>query len=293
MRQRERKQLQRYIELLHNKKLVDEYTQYIDRILGAHKKSDSAVDWARLYAVPAPYGSGGAGPKEQEARQALEAFAPRWYERGALMRLAERRRAALAAAVEQAAAEDRAAYEQWRAQHELAAKVLAGDADAYLRVIAEKEPLDDLQQLGSGFEFEVKDGTALEVVFRAHSERVVPTEELSLTKTGRLSRKELSKSSRNKLIQDVVCSCALRIARDLTSLLPVQKVVVHAVDELVDTAAGRLEEYTILSVAFERGPLLALQFERIDPSDAVRSFPHRMSFAAVTGFQPVERLHIS
>ena len=46
----------------------------------------------------------------------------------------------------------------------------------------------------------------------------------------------------------------------MMALLPVDQVVVHAVDEVLNTAIGFHEEVTILSVLFDRNGLSKLEF---------------------------------
>lgn len=45
-----------------------------------------------------------------------------------------------------------------------------------------------------------------------------------------------------------------------------------------------------LSVVFNREVLNGLNFEAIDPSDAMKNFRHNMKFMKTKGFSPVERI---
>jgi hypothetical protein len=47
---------------------------------------------------------------------------------------------------------------------------------------------------------------------------------------------------------------------------------------------------TFLSVEFDRDRVLGLNFQRVDPSDAVQSFRHAMNFKKTTGFAPIDKL---
>ncbi|WP_052343578.1 hypothetical protein [Bacillus massiliigorillae] len=125
----------------------------------------------------------------------------------------------------------------------IADKVLNGDIDTYFGVIEEMNPLGDLSEFGSGFEFSTDDASYLEVEFDAHSDKVIPTEEKKLTQTGKLSVKQMTKTKYFDLQQDYICSCTIRIARDLFALLPLQTVVVHAYEE-------QLERYNCISLFY-------------------------------------------
>lgn len=283
------KRLQKLDEMRVNRQTVEEYDRLIERITGVHKHCDEAVDWAHIHALPAPFTPPDIGPKQQHARQKLDNFSPRWYER-LFAALGRKRKLRLEAAVRQAGEADARDYEDWRSLNQLAERVLRRDADAYLQALEIMKPFDDLLALGSDFEVGADDGDALEVEFRVKAEAVVPDYALSLTPTGKLSRKALTKTRYYELVQDCVSSCAIRIARDLMALLPVQRAAVHAVDRVVNTATGHPEDVTVLSVVFDRPQLSVLNFDRIDPSDALEKFPHQMDFARTSGFKPVSRI---
>ena len=148
----------------------------------------------------------------------------------------------------------------------------------------------ELLEYGCDFEFGTEDPSVIEVEFQAMIGEIVPIEEVTLTKTGKLSKKELSKTAYYDLAQDYVCSCTLRIARELFALLPVDTVCVHVTDLRINSANGQEETCTILSVRFDRENFDRIRFEYIDPSDCVCSFPHQMKFGKTTGFHEVERV---
>ena len=233
-----------------NKATYDSFVEQIEYMRSLHKVADEPIDWKEVFDRPAPAG-------------------------GALASLRS---------------DSKAEMEEWKTLHEMAEKVLAGDVDAYLDVVDEMRPYDDILEYGSDFEVGTDDPKLLEVEFRVKSEEVVPPAEYVLDAKGNLKEKELSKTAYFDLVQDYVCSCILRIARDSFALLPVEKVLIHAVDTILNTATGQDEEITIVSVAIDRAQLEKLNFERLDPSDAVNSFPCKMSFKKTKGFEPVARL---
>lgn len=162
--------------------------------------------------------------------------------------------------------------------------------DDYYEVIQEANPFEDLLEYGSGFEFGTDDPDLMEIEFQVKSDTVVPKTSKSLTKTGKLSEKALSKTEYYDITQDYVCSCAIRLAREIFALLPVGTVIVHADDTILDTATGRDETRTILSVKFTRSGFERINFDRIDPSDFLETFEHHMKFRKTAGFTAVERL---
>ncbi len=181
-------------------------------------------------------------------------------------------------------------YKEFESLKQFSERVVAGDVDAYLEIIGEIKPYDDLLDYGSSFEVGTDRKDVLEVEFHVKSEEVVPNVELSLKANGTLSEKEMSKTNYYALMQDYICSTMIRVARDSFALLPVSKVYVHAVDDMLNTATGYNTEVTLVSAEFGREQLQALNMEMIDPSDALSNFKNNMKFAKTTGFKAVERI---
>ena len=82
---------------------------------------------------------------------------------------------------------------------------------------------------------------------------------------------------------DFVSGVALRAGRELFAFLPVQRVLVNIQANLLNTRTGHQCLETILSVAMSRTVFNQLNFDRLDPSDAVENFPHRMDFKKTAG----------
>lgn len=159
--------------------------------------------------------------------------------------------------------------QMWSYYHSIAPKVLAGDIDAYLQLIYEVNPLDDLLAYGSNYEFGTDDHKKIVVEFN------VNTNALSEAK------QKLSNTEYNLLLQDYVCSVCIRIARDMFALLPVRNTIVHSV----------LNGQTVVSVDFDRQSLSKVKFGYIDPSDTLGHFRHYMDFDDTKCFTPIDRLN--
>ena len=153
----------------------------------------------------------------------------------------------------------------------------------------EKFPFEYLVEYGSDFEFGTDNPKTMEIEFKVKSDTVVPAISMSLTKTEKLSKKDMSKTQYYDITQDYVCSCAIRLAREIFAVLPVNKVIVHAVDNNINTTNGHQEDCTILSVIFDKEKFMNINFERIDASDFVETFLYNMKFMKTSGFRQVER----
>lgn len=281
---------QKQDELAANTLKVEEFENYLDMIRSVHKECEAPVDWVRIRDAAPPFAKAEGGPAEKAARLALASC-----QLGLGARLfggQDTRRAALEAAVEAAKQQDAAQFDAWRESVKFADRMLAGDTDAYLEAIGESNPFEDFANYGSDLEFGTDSGEYIEIEFRVRSKEVVPETVLSLTSAGKLSEKAMSRTMYYDLTQDYVCSCAIRLAREMFAILPVQAVIVHAVDSVLNTATGNDTEVTLLSVGFTREGFEGINFDRIDPSDFLSAFPLKMGFNKTTGFRPVERITI-
>ena len=179
---------------------------------------------------------------------------------------------------------------QIRELQPFAQSVLAGDIDAYFKVIEQVGPFDDLLEYGSGFEVGTDDPKMMEIEFQVKSDDIIPTQYPDTKASGEIVMKDFSKSAYYELVQDYVSSTMLRVARDTFALLPVQQVIIHAVDKVLNPATGNDEEVTIASVKIKRDAMATLNFERIDPSDCLESFESNVKFKKTAGYSPVDRV---
>ena len=179
---------------------------------------------------------------------------------------------------------------QMRELQPFAQSVLAGDIDAYFRVIEQVGPFDDLLEYGSGFEVGTDDPKMMEIEFQVKSDEIIPAQYPDMKASGELVMKDFTKSAYYELVQDYVSSTMLRVARDTFALLPVQQVIIHAVDKVLNPATGNDEEVTIASAKIKRDAMAALNFERIDPSDCLESFESNVKFRKTAGYAPVDRI---
>lgn len=158
--------------------------------------------------------------------------------------------------------------EQWDYFKARAEDVLNGNLDTYFEIISDINPVDDLLQYGSEFECGTDDPRMLTVEFQVNSDSVL-RDALSL-----------NRHTYYDLLQDYVCGCAIRVARDMFALLPLRHIIINALDHGVP----------ILSVDFDRKRLDQIVFTEADASDTIQLFEHRMDFDLVSGFGRVQLL---
>lgn len=285
--EREQAKLQ---ELERNQLIVDLYENKIEMIKSIHKECDKIIDWTEIEKRKPPYypEKGEKGFNEIEAIEKLEDYKPSFIDK--LLRRQDKKIEGLKFGIEIARKEDEKEYQSWKDLIDIAKEINSGDIDTYLAVIEEFKPLNDLVEFGSGFEFFIEESDLLEVDFEVNTDSVVPIEIKSLTKTGKVSTKKMTKTVYFDLQQDYVCSCALRIARDMFALLPLNYVVVNALENRLDTSTGKNEKEVILSAKIDRETLESLNMNLIDPSDSMQNFECNMSFKKTGGLGKVDRI---
>ncbi|MGB5823234.1 MAG: DUF4236 domain-containing protein [Proteocatella sp.] len=272
-----------------NRIAVQEYDRMIETIRGIHKYADDEIDWNIVYNSPEPFNINAIGPKGKLAKEKLNSYEPSVSEKILKFKL-DKKLNEFKADVKRSMQEDEELYDGWRNLVDLAGKIMQGDIDSYFEVINEMKPLDDLLEFGIDFEFGANSSDKMHVEFIINYKDIVPYFELSLTQNGKLSKRNLTKTEYYKLVKDYISSSAIRIARDMFALLPVEKTVVHIVEDYLDTQTGDREKITVLSVEFDRQKLNSLNLDSIDPSDAINNFKHNIKFLKMAGLKEVERI---
>jgi hypothetical protein len=278
---------------------VEEFEERVKQLTSIHHDVGEPMDWAEIRDRPAPASPQRTSRWEDAATQERDKFKPGFWQRilGKEASLREELERQIVAArnrddvsYQGALKLHRQQLEQWQELHQLATAILSGQVDAYRRAIEELEPLSELQEIGCGLEISFPDGLTAEIDLVVESEKVVPREAKSLTRSGKLSTKAIPQGKFQELYQDYVCGCALRCAREFFSFLPLQRVVVNVQATLLDSASGHSKLQTILTVAIPRATLEGMNFTAADPSDSMKLFPHRMGFKRSQGFFPIQPL---
>lgn len=175
---------------------------------------------------------------------------------------------------------------------DIAKGVLNNESQSYTYALNFFNPFEDLKDYGSDISFNVKENS-IEIDFFVHSEDVVPnTIKRALRKGIEIKEEPIPKSRFNEIYQDYVCSCILRISKEVFQLLPINNVLINAKGLIINSATGNNEEKTIVSVNIEKEKLDQLNFDLLDPSDSMNNFSCNMNFKKTEGFIAVEELFI-
>lgn len=277
------------------------YAAEVEAFQQVHRSHLGAVDWRRVAAEPEPPPPQRGTFAEQSVRARIDGFQPTLLER---VFGTKKRRAQLETDLTNACAEDlrqfgvavhdhERAHRTWSYRTRVAAGVLAQDPRAYRDALDIHAAFSGVQGIGASAAVESTSATAVEIDLYATQEDVIPVESHSVTSTGKASVKKLTASAMNDLYQAFVCASALRVARDTLDVLPIERVYVHFITDMLNAATGHVETSPVLSVAITRGVLAKMNLNAADPVEAMRNFEHHMKFTRAKGFAPVEALSVS
>lgn len=297
--ERQKKQYKKMQELEQAAYEVEVYENHIEVIQSIHKECNPTIDWNKIALSKQPVEPQKSNHNEAEARESLDAYKPGFIDH--LFKRKEKKRAILSQKLDEAINTDEAHYkskiskwenetEEWKESVAIAKALLDGKAEAKIEAIENLQPFSEISNFGSSLSISVYDNGILEATINVHGTEIVPSETKSLLKSEKLSVKNMPKGRFNEIYQDYVCSCVLRVANELFSATPDSLVLVTAVDELLNSQTGHLEEAPILSVAVSRRTMESLNLDAIDPSDSMVNFKHNMSFKKTKGFDRVERI---
>ncbi len=275
---------------------VDFYENQIERILSIHKECPEPWDWNLIFNTPPPLSPERPQLRGALAQSTLDEFKPSLMDK--LLGRVDKKRGKLESALQLAQSQDEAEYQtiyaeyhqrytDWNDRRELAWKVLHGDIKAYVEALEDFNPFSDVKELGANVECTAHTAQLFEVRLIAN-QGLIPDEIKSLTAAGKVSTKPMPRSRQLELYRDFVCAAALRVGRELFAFIPVQAVLVTIRAKMLNTATGHTSTAPILSVAFFRPTFSSLDFERLNPADAMENFPHRIEFSKSAGFEAVE-----
>ncbi|MFZ4125738.1 MAG: hypothetical protein ACOYJ2_06685 [Rickettsiales bacterium] len=298
--ERARKQDLKIQQLQEAQNAVEAFEKYLNKIAGFHKaRSLNPIQWQDIAERLAPQEPKKSNRNEEKAKHVYETFRPNLLHK--LFKSEEKKRDVLKKKIDVAVLQDQEIYqnelsdyqleyEKWNRQKQLAKRVIAQEPQSYIDAIKEFNVFSDIENLGVGVKFFVDTLGNITADLNVQSEDIIPKEKYSLRSSGTLSVKDMPKSEFYTLYQDYVCSAVMRVASELFMLVPIQRCIVNAKDNLLNGKTGHIEEQTILSVLIPQETLKTLNLSNLDPSDSMKNFLHSMKFKKTAGFELVEPL---
>ncbi|HOA30912.1 MAG TPA: DUF4236 domain-containing protein [Clostridia bacterium] len=272
---------------LSNINAVNNYEYYINLIRSLHKEGLEPIDWQSIAEEEEPFKKGEMGPLQNEAVLRYEEYKPGVLEK-VFSSLLAKKKEKLKQHILWAEGEDAKVYEEWENRARFANGIIECNEQVCTTLLDEIKPFSDIEAFCEVRRCNFrKNGIEIDVIIKKD---VVPDHSLSLTKTYKISKKDLTKTTYYDIMQDYVCSLCFRIARDMFAIFHSNTVLVNALKTVLNTSTGYYEDVPILSIKFNRGIFDMLNLDRIDPSDALKNFMHNMEFLKTKGFKPIKKL---
>ena len=253
---------------------VETFENRLEVLLSVHKEQGQEWDWIGIAAALPPYQPTKLHHNELKASQQAELCRLLSAEPDSFPSIEEARaqdeeefREALNAHAQELA--------EWKQMKALSRRILDGEHAAYREALVRFSGLTEISDLGSTVEFTVHGSKLVECGLKVNGLQSVPSEQKTLTTTGKLSIKPMPKVRFHEIYQDYLCGCVLRVAREIFALLPVETVLVTASVDTVYSSLGQTVAQPVLSVVIHRGEIERFVFEDVDPSDAIETLQHR------------------
>jgi hypothetical protein len=266
---------------------VREHEEYVQTLTSMHRSCRQTVDWQERVHAPAPVEPLHLNTHEIIAQQKLAQYQPSLLSR--LMGQAGNERRALQEAVSAGWVRDEHLFAEASAQYqrdlllheeaiEAARRVAANDHAAMLQTVALFEPLAPIGPLGQRPAFLELAPRTWAVELTMNGTDVVPRDRARRLASGRIAIQEFPQHEYERLYRDYVCSASLRAARELLALLPLDELIVSAVDERVHPHTGEVVSRTMLTFRAPRQKMEYLNFYALDGPEAMQQFWHRADF---------------
>lgn len=269
-----------------DREAVKEFIEHVNNIRKLHTDCGPALAWNKIATRNRPF-DGEVGPGEREAVRRKESYEPTLLDK--ITGKAQKNLDSFDEEIIKAREKDQDSLEEWRVKKERAEAILGRDIDAYLKVIEETNPFEEVAEYGSEFEFGTDNADVMYVQFNSKGKQVVPSYALKLNERGRLSKRKLTKTEYYDILQDYISSCTIRIARELFAIIPISRVVISVEETIIDDITGEEWDDTVLSVQFSRIKLKSVPSFDTDPSDLIEEYSdeYHMNFLKTKGFKPV------
>jgi hypothetical protein len=270
---------------------VETHENRLEVLLSVHKEQGPPWDWPALAAALPPPCPQRTSYRESQAKQRALVLHP------------EKQQGA-EASLQQAQAEDERVFQEglrahaeecaeWEELRSIARRILAGEHKAFIEALVEFSPLAEISDVGSLMHFTVETAKLIRCELKVNGTQAIPADVKTLTAAEKVSVKPMPKARFHEIYQDYVCGCMLRVAREVFAMLPVDTVLITGSADILDTRTGQTSEQPVLSAVMPREVIGSLDFDKLDPSDAMENFLHRGNFKAsrkAGAFQPITPL---
>lgn len=265
-----------------SKNAIKEYEYLMFIVKNIYKFSNDIIEWNEVRRIPEPFNINELGPNALIEQSSIDAYEPSLVEKAFKSKM-DKKKEYFKLKLREAMQKDEYIYNAWRELIDLAEDILKGRVSSYFKAIKIINPFEDLLELGIDFEFGADDSNIMHVEYVVDSREIIPYYKLTSSKMGVLNKSNFSREEYNNLVKDYIAGCAIRIARELFALIPINEVIVHVVDHKFNTNSRINEKITVLSADIRRELIENLDFDKLKPIDILEALKYNMNFNEYDG----------
>lgn len=271
---------QKTIEIQNAYKAITDWKNYVLTLKTIHLKSTPAIDWTKIKNIKNPDEPKREYKNEDFAKNKLENFKPTFLDK--LFGLIPKKINILKELLEQEKIKDKNendanyikyldSFKDWEKFQEISIGVEKNQIEFYEKALEYFNPFSKIGEIGNQININLEN-EFIDVNLSVNSLDVIPDYELKQISTGKLSKANMSKTKFNELYQQHVCSCILRVGREIFAHLPYKYSRINATTKIVNCQNGNIEEKMILSIMFSAEIMQNINFGLSEPLDIIKNF---------------------
>lgn len=279
---------------------VELQEEFLDSLISIHKDCSKTINWQTIQRQPSPLTPIPVTNISDELKKQKELYKPSLLDK--IFRLQNYRLKKFENKIKEAEVKEEKQFKEeqkqydkdlleWNKSQELAKGILENNKKAYREVFSLYFDMDCFKDFCEGIQISFED-PCIQVSINIKNISIVPGTKLSLTSRGKLSKKDMPVSKRNEIYQDYVCSLILRLSREIIAILPLEKFIINAFDDLINTSTGYLEKQIVVSALISADTINKINFNAIDASDCMKNFVHNMKYSKTKGFTAISQITI-
>jgi len=296
-----RYKLQEKTQQLQNASIAEsDWRAYVKTLKSIHLDHSDLINWDSISSEARPLEPNRESLHEEIAALQLNTFRPSFFDK--VLGLTDRKIKKFSGLLEEAKKRDQTIHEfklnkfaeqieDWNTLQSIAHRIKNKDVEAYNNVLQFFKPFDEITELGKQLRLSLNEDY-IDIELDTISEGVIPPFELSLTSTGKLSKKDMSSAKFNDLYFEHICSCVIRIAKEISIFFPISYIIITVISKDLDKATGHNANSAILSLLTTPDKIKGLNLKTILPSETIKSFNHNLKFTKTNGFGPVSKIDV-
>ena len=182
---------------------------------------------------------------------------------------------------------------KWNKIKEIINGIENNNIDSIKEFLDYSNAFNDISLYIENIEIENPEGFIDAKIYLKNDQSLIPNNELKLTATGKISKKNMPETKKNEIYYDHVSSLMLSAAISLFNHLPINVARISALKSTLNPATGNFEWIPILSFIPELNIFNNLNLEMLDPSSSLSNFKCNVDFKKNRGFNAIKIIELS